>query len=326
MRAPDRTMQAPDGWLPGWREARSPIEQPEARWWLPFAAPSPTDLELRAGHLKDIPLPRAPCSASRPPAPSTRPGPASPAPARATASRPCCSAWAVTPSTRWRRSRPADAVSWLDAAALPSSAEAAAGVLRQLHLTRGETLLLIGGGGSVGIIATQLAVAQGVSVISAVGEHDDTLARELGATPVRYGPGLASRVRALGPVDAGIRRGRHRHSGRGDRPGRRTRPGHHLVRSGRCRLRRHALPAHARPRSRYHRGHHRPAGRRQAPAARAHQHAHAAGRPSPPPARERHRPPAHHPHPPVTPAARPAAHGIEARSGRSRATKAEAGR
>jgi NADPH:quinone reductase-like Zn-dependent oxidoreductase len=93
-------------------------------------------------------------------------------------------------------------VSWLDAAALPSSAEAAVGVLRQLNVTSGETLLLFGGGGSVGIIATQLAVAQGIKVISAVGEHDETLARELGATPVRYGPGVAGRVRALGAVDA----------------------------------------------------------------------------------------------------------------------------
>ena len=39
-------------------------------------------------------------------------------------------------------------------------------------------------------------------MISAVGEHDDALARELGATPVRYGAGLAGRVRALGAVDA----------------------------------------------------------------------------------------------------------------------------
>jgi NADPH:quinone reductase-like Zn-dependent oxidoreductase len=37
-------------------------------------------------------------------------------------------------------------------------------------------------------------------VFSAVGEHDETLARELGATPVRYGPGVAGRVRALGAV------------------------------------------------------------------------------------------------------------------------------
>jgi NADPH:quinone reductase-like Zn-dependent oxidoreductase len=98
--------------------------------------------------------------------------------------------------------RKPESVSWIDAAALPSSAEAAAGVLRQLNVTSGETLLLFGGGGSVGIIATQLAVARGIKVISAVGEHDETLARELGATPVRYGAGLADRVRALGTVDA----------------------------------------------------------------------------------------------------------------------------
>ena len=98
--------------------------------------------------------------------------------------------------------RKPDAVSWIDAAELPSSAEAAAGVLRQLNVTSGETLLLFGGGGSVGIIATQLAVAQGVTVISAVGEYDETLARQLGATPVRYGAGVAGRVRALGTVDA----------------------------------------------------------------------------------------------------------------------------
>ncbi len=98
--------------------------------------------------------------------------------------------------------RKPDTVSWIDAAALPSSAEAAVGVLRQLNVKSGETLLLFGGGGSVGIIATQLAVARGIKVISAVGEQDETLARELGATPVRYGAGVAGRVRALGAVDA----------------------------------------------------------------------------------------------------------------------------
>ena len=75
--------------------------------------------------------------------------------------------------------RKPESVSWTDAAALPSSAEAAAGVLRQLNVTSGETLLLFGGGGSVGIIATQLAVARGVKVISVVGEHDETLAGDL---------------------------------------------------------------------------------------------------------------------------------------------------
>jgi NADPH:quinone reductase-like Zn-dependent oxidoreductase len=165
---------------------------------------SPTDLELRAGHLKDIPLPpdavlgfeaAGTVDAAGPGVTGTSAGD----PVTALlfglggyAEYALASIWARKPA----------AVSWVDAAALPSSAEAAAGALRQLNLTRGETLLLFGGGGSVGIIATQLAVARGVTVISAVGERDDTLARQLGATPVRYGPGVAGRVRALGPVDA----------------------------------------------------------------------------------------------------------------------------
>jgi len=40
--------------------------------------------------------------------------------------------------------RKPQAVSWTNAAALPSSAEAAVGVLRQLNVTSGQTLLLFG--------------------------------------------------------------------------------------------------------------------------------------------------------------------------------------
>jgi NADPH:quinone reductase-like Zn-dependent oxidoreductase len=94
-------------------------------------------------------------------------------------------------------------VSWNDAGALPASAEAAVGVLRQLEVSRGETLLILGAGGSVGVIATQLAVRQGLRVIGAVGERDDALTRELGAMPVRYGGNLLSNVREVADrVDA----------------------------------------------------------------------------------------------------------------------------
>lgn len=103
------------------------------------------------------------------------------------------SIWAPKPAT----------LSWTDAAAIPSSVEAAVGVLRQLGVRAGERLLILGGGGAVGIIATQLAVSQGVEVVSAVGQRDEDLAAELGAVPVRYGAGLVASVRALGrPVDA----------------------------------------------------------------------------------------------------------------------------
>jgi len=187
--------------------AEVPLPEPGAgqiRIKVKAAGISPTDLALRAGYLKDIPLPPDAVLGFEAAGTVDAAGPAVTG---------ACAGDSVTAllfglggyaeyalASIWTR-KP-DAVSWTDAAALPSSAEAAAGVLRQLHLSSGETLLLIGGGGSVGIIATQLAVARGLRVISAVGEHDDTLARELGATPVRYGPGLAGRVRALGPVDA----------------------------------------------------------------------------------------------------------------------------
>jgi len=165
---------------------------------------SPTDLALRAGYLKDIPLPpdavlgfeaAGTVEAAGPGVSGTSAGDAVTAllfGLGGYAEYAVTSIWAPKPDT----------VSWTDAAALPSSAEAAVGVLRQLNVQRGETLLLFGGGGSVGIIATQLAVARGVTVISAVGEHDETLARELGATPVRYGAGVADRVRPVGTVDA----------------------------------------------------------------------------------------------------------------------------
>lgn len=103
------------------------------------------------------------------------------------------SAWTVKPT----------GVSWADAAALPASAEAAVGTLRQLRVASGETLLILGGGGSVGLIAAQLALSQGATVISATGPRDEELVRELGAIPVRYGPELLAQVHAhVGKVNA----------------------------------------------------------------------------------------------------------------------------
>jgi NADPH:quinone reductase-like Zn-dependent oxidoreductase len=90
-------------------------------------------------------------------------------------------------------------VTWSDAAALPASAEAAVGTLKQLGLTSGETLLVLGAAGSVGMIATQLAVSRGATVIGAAAPHDHDLVRDLGAVPVSYGPNLADRVRQIVP-------------------------------------------------------------------------------------------------------------------------------
>jgi NADPH:quinone reductase-like Zn-dependent oxidoreductase len=101
----------------------------------------------------------------------------------------------------WTRKPPQ--VTWDDAGAMPSAVEAAVGVLRQLDVAEGETLLVLGAAGSVGIVATQLAIRQGLKVIGAVGTRDAELTRGLGATPVLYGSNLLADVRQVtGRVDA----------------------------------------------------------------------------------------------------------------------------
>jgi len=88
-------------------------------------------------------------------------------------------------------------------AALPVAAEAAVGILKQLRVMRGETLLVLGAAGSVGMIATQLAASWGMTVIGAAAPRDQDLVRSLGAVPVTYGDGLADRVRqVVASVDA----------------------------------------------------------------------------------------------------------------------------
>src|ERR1700749_4119618 len=187
--------------------AEVPLAEPgegQIRIKVKAAGVSPTDLALRAGYLKATPLPpnavlgfeaAGTVDAVGPGVTGTSVGD------DVTALLFSLGGYAeYAVASIWTR-KP-EAVSWIDAAGLRSSAEAAVGVLRQLNVTSGETLLLFGGGGSVGIIATQLAVARGVTVISAVGPDDEALARELGATPVRYGAGVAGRVRALGAVNA----------------------------------------------------------------------------------------------------------------------------
>jgi NADPH:quinone reductase-like Zn-dependent oxidoreductase len=53
-----------------------------------------------------------------------------------------------------------EGLSWEAAAALITPGEAAFRVLKHLGLTSGQTLLVLGAGGSVGTIAVQLAVGK----------------------------------------------------------------------------------------------------------------------------------------------------------------------
>jgi NADPH:quinone reductase-like Zn-dependent oxidoreductase len=95
-------------------------------------------------------------------------------------------------------------VDWAVAAAAGVSSETAIRALDLVGVTAGSTLLIDGGAGGVGAVATQIANARGATVIATAGESNLDYLRELGATPVLYGDGLVERVRAIAPegVDA----------------------------------------------------------------------------------------------------------------------------
>ncbi|MEU6298552.1 NADP-dependent oxidoreductase [Streptomyces erythrochromogenes] len=91
------------------------------------------------------------------------------------------------------------ALPWEVAASLVTVGRTAARVLAESGVRQGQTLLVHGAGGSVGIIAAQLAVTRGITVIATVGERDIERLTELGATAVRYGDGWVGRVEAAAP-------------------------------------------------------------------------------------------------------------------------------
>ena len=90
-------------------------------------------------------------------------------------------------------------LSWEGAASVISVGEAAFRALRHLDLKAGQTLLILGAGGSVGTIAVQLAAARGITVIGTAAEGDIERLAKLGASAVSYGDGWADRVRAVAP-------------------------------------------------------------------------------------------------------------------------------
>jgi NADPH:quinone reductase-like Zn-dependent oxidoreductase len=98
----------------------------------------------------------------------------------------------------------APSVDWAVAAAAGVAGESSERGLRLLDVTAGDTLFVDGGAGGVGAVAVQLALARGAKVIASASEANHDYLRELGATPVTYGQGVAERVRAAagGPVGA----------------------------------------------------------------------------------------------------------------------------
>lgn len=75
----------------------------------------------------------------------------------------------------------------------------AAAALAAIDLHEGDTVLIGGAAGGVGVFAVQLARAAGARVIGTASPRTFDFLRAFGAEPVAYGPGLADRVRALAP-------------------------------------------------------------------------------------------------------------------------------
>ena len=95
-------------------------------------------------------------------------------------------------------------VSFNDAATLPVAAATAYDGVAQLDLKEGQTLLINGVSGGVGVAAAQIARDLGINVIGTASEDKRALVEALGATLVTYGDGVDERIRQILPdgVDA----------------------------------------------------------------------------------------------------------------------------
>ena len=85
------------------------------------------------------------------------------------------------------------------AGTLAVAGSTAAAALAAIGLKSGDTVLVGGAAGGVGVFAVQLAKLAGARVIGSASESTFEFLRQLGAEPVAYGDGLADRVRALAP-------------------------------------------------------------------------------------------------------------------------------
>jgi NADPH:quinone reductase-like Zn-dependent oxidoreductase len=86
------------------------------------------------------------------------------------------------------------------AATLAIAGRTAAAALAVVSPGPGDTLLIGGAGGGVGVFAVQLARRAGARVIGTGSAASADALRTLGAEPVTYGDGLADRVRAVAPA------------------------------------------------------------------------------------------------------------------------------
>ncbi len=95
------------------------------------------------------------------------------------------------------------ALDWPQAAGLMVTGAAAWHALAATGVGAGDTVLIHGAAGGVGLMAVQLATARGATVVATASPARHDFLRGLGAIPVAYGDGLAERVRAAAPAGVG---------------------------------------------------------------------------------------------------------------------------
>ena len=93
---------------------------------------------------------------------------------------------------------------WPQAASLMLTGTTAWHALAVADVHEGDTVLVHGGAGGVGVMAIQLAADRGASVVATASPAQHDLLRELGAVAVSYGNGLADRVRAAAPLGVDV--------------------------------------------------------------------------------------------------------------------------
>jgi NADPH:quinone reductase len=91
------------------------------------------------------------------------------------------------------------ALGWPEAANLLLAGATAADMLQATRVGAGDTVLLHGASGAVGVAVLQLARRRGARVIGTASAARAGVVEGFGGVPVAYGEGLQERVRALAP-------------------------------------------------------------------------------------------------------------------------------
>lgn len=90
-------------------------------------------------------------------------------------------------------------VSFTDAATIPVAAATAYDGTHQIELEAGQTLLILGIGGGIGLMAAQIGKIHGFAVLGTASESKREMVESVGATLVPYGDAVVSHLREIAP-------------------------------------------------------------------------------------------------------------------------------